>query len=99
VPAASSSPIDVLARHLGSVGEIPATNRRSLLEALDSVPDPRHKRGVRYRFVSILFVSICAVVAGARSFAAIAEWAADAVASTASALPDVRIAATRQCFL
>lgn len=28
---------------------------------------------------AILFVSVCAVVSGARSFAAIAEWAADAV--------------------
>ncbi|HKS46613.1 MAG TPA: transposase family protein [Amycolatopsis sp.] len=43
---------------------------------LESVPDPRKKRGVRHRFSAILFVSVCAVVSGARSFA---EWAADAV--------------------
>jgi predicted transposase YbfD/YdcC len=34
---------------------------------------------VRHRFAAILFVSVCAVVSGARSFAAIAEWATDAV--------------------
>lgn len=49
---------------------------------LKSVPDPRKKRGVRHRFAAILFVSVCAVVSGARSFAAIAEWAADAVDDT-----------------
>jgi predicted transposase YbfD/YdcC len=37
---------------------------------------------VRHRFSAILFVSVCAVVSGARSFAAIAEWAADAVEDT-----------------
>ncbi|MEO6083303.1 MAG: transposase family protein, partial [Umezawaea sp.] len=56
--------------------------RTGLLEVLESVPDPRKKRGVRHRFSAILFVSVCAVVSGARSFAAIAEWAADAVEDT-----------------
>ncbi|MPZ84113.1 MAG: hypothetical protein GEV28_28435 [Actinophytocola sp.] len=46
------------------------------------MPDPRKKRGVRHRFSAILFVSVCAVVSGARSFATIAEWAADAVEDT-----------------
>jgi predicted transposase YbfD/YdcC len=78
VPAVSSSPIAALSRHLGLVGEVPAASRASLLQVLDSVPDPRKKRGVRHRFGAILFVSICAVVSGAKSFAAIAEWAADA---------------------
>lgn len=31
---------------------------------------------MRHRFAAILFVSVCAVVSGARSFAAIAGWAA-----------------------
>ncbi len=83
MPAALSSPIAVLSRHLGSVDEVPDTARVSLLAALDSVPDPRKKRGVRHRFGAILFVSICAVVSGARSFAAIAEWASDCVATLA----------------
>jgi predicted transposase YbfD/YdcC len=49
----------------------------SLLEALAAVRDPRAGRGVRHRFGTILGVAVCAVLAGARSYAAIAEWAAD----------------------
>ncbi|MGW3473019.1 transposase family protein [Saccharopolyspora sp. NPDC000995] len=40
--------------------------------------DPRHRRGVRHSLVSILGIAAVAVAAGARSFTAIAEWAADA---------------------
>jgi predicted transposase YbfD/YdcC len=49
-----------------------------LLEALGQVPDPRDPRGRRYRLVPMLATAVCAVLAGARSYAAIAEWAADA---------------------
>jgi predicted transposase YbfD/YdcC len=80
--AVPSSPIATLSRHFESVGEVSATARPGLLEVLDSVPDPRKKRGVRHRFAAILFVSICAVVSGAKSFAAIAEWAADTANDT-----------------
>jgi predicted transposase YbfD/YdcC len=45
---------------------------------LARVADPRHRRGVRHRLAVILGLALCAVVAGARSFTAIAEWAADA---------------------
>lgn len=41
------------------------------------VPDPRARRGVRYAFASLLGVAVCATLDGARSFAAIGEWAAD----------------------
>jgi predicted transposase YbfD/YdcC len=82
VPAGSSSPIAALSRHLTPLGEVTPESRGGLLEVLESVPDPRKKRGVRHRFSAILFVSVCAVVSGARSFAAIAEWAADAVEGT-----------------
>ena len=79
MPTVSSSPITVLSRQLASLGEVAPQARGGLLEVLESVPDPRKKRGVRHRFSAILFVSVCAVVSGARSFAAIAEWSADAV--------------------
>jgi predicted transposase YbfD/YdcC len=49
----------------------------SLLEALAVVTDPRARRGVRHRFATILGVAVCAVLAGARSYLAIAEWAGD----------------------
>jgi predicted transposase YbfD/YdcC len=51
--------------------------RPGLLELFEQVHDPRRRRGVRHRLTSILAVGLAAVIAGARSFAAIAEWAAD----------------------
>lgn len=48
-----------------------------LLHTLGQVPDPRRRRGVRYPLVGMLAVAVCAVLAGARSFAAIGEWGAD----------------------
>jgi len=51
--------------------------RPDLLTLLCSVPDPRDRRGVRHRLPVILAVGLAAVLAGARSFAAIGEWVAD----------------------
>ncbi len=48
-----------------------------LMTALGLVPDPRDPRGVRYRLSGMLAVAVCAVLGGARSFAAIGEFAAD----------------------
>jgi predicted transposase YbfD/YdcC len=53
------------------------SDQRNLLHALAAVPDPRARRGVRYRLTSLLAVAVCAVLAGAATFAAIADWAAD----------------------
>jgi predicted transposase YbfD/YdcC len=52
-------------------------DQRNLLHALAVVPDPRARRGVRYRLTSLLAAAVCAVLAGAATFAAIADWAAD----------------------
>jgi len=60
--------------------DIPAAPA-ALLAALKSVPDPRKRRGVRHEMSAILALAVCAVIAGARSFVAIAEW-------TAAATPD-----------
>ena len=49
----------------------------SLLDALASVTDPRKPRGVRHRFAAVLAIGACAVLTGARTFTAIAEWAHD----------------------
>ncbi|WP_083395733.1 transposase family protein [Rhodococcus koreensis] len=51
-----------------------------ILDLLTTVPDPRHRRGVRHRFPVILALALSATCAGARSFTAIAEWAHDAPA-------------------
>lgn len=47
-----------------------------LLQALSAVPDPRRRRGRRHSLQSILLIAVCAVLAGARSYAAIGHWAA-----------------------
>ena len=51
-----------------------------LLEVLEQLPDPRRRRGVRHRVAGIVAVALTAVLAGARSYAAIASWAADLTA-------------------
>ena len=50
----------------------------SLVERLRLLPDPRRRRGVRHPFVAVLLVAASAVVAGARSYAAIGQWSANA---------------------
>jgi predicted transposase YbfD/YdcC len=57
-----------------------------LLACLAGVPDPRVARGRRHPLVGILGLAAAAVLAGARSIAAIAEWAADAPQPVRAAL-------------
>jgi predicted transposase YbfD/YdcC len=57
-----------------------------LAAVLSTVTDPRQRRGVRHGLVTVLSVAVCAVAAGARSFVAIAEWAADLPVEVAAAL-------------
>jgi hypothetical protein len=86
VPAALSSAIPAAvtdpdhARPL-AVGEGPG-----LLERLAILPDPRARRGRRHTPASVLALSAAAVLAGARSVAAIAEGAADAPGPVLAAL-------------
>ena len=49
----------------------------SLLEALAAVPDPRARRGRRYTAATILTFAVCAMLCGARSLYAIAQWGRD----------------------
>ena len=66
---------------------------RGLLDLLRSVPDPRHRRGVRHDLSVILGIGLAAVLAGCCSFAAIGEWAA-ALTPTALARLGARAAPT-----
>ena len=82
MPALSSSPISPALEQLQGV---PAAGRvllagqcPGLLEYLALVPDPRDPRGVRHTLTSLLLAAVAAVLAGARSFAAVGEWVADA---------------------
>ena len=57
-----------------------------LFAYLASVTDPRTRAGRRHSLVAILVLAAAAVLAGARSIAAIAEWAADAPQPVRAAL-------------
>jgi DDE_Tnp_1-associated len=52
---------------------VPDGERARLLPVLAAIPDPRARRGVRHRLAVILGLALCAGMAGARSFTAIAE--------------------------
>lgn len=77
----SSSPTEIVlaTRPADASRPAPVTDgeHRSLLIALTGVSDPRKPRGRRYPLVSILAVAVCAVLAGASTFAAITDWAQD----------------------
>ena len=49
----------------------------SLMEALAEVPDPRSRHGRRYSLLSMLSLAVCAMLCGARSLAAMAQWGRD----------------------
>ena len=49
----------------------------SLLSFLAEVPDPRSRRGRRHPVSAILALVCCAIMCGAKSYAAIAQWGED----------------------
>jgi predicted transposase YbfD/YdcC len=61
--------------------ELPETAAR-----LACLPDPRARRGRRHNLVSVLLTAACAVLAGARSYMAIGQWARHAPQDTLSRL-------------
>ncbi|MFG2126102.1 ISAs1 family transposase [Streptomyces sp. NPDC048710] len=78
MPACSSS---LIPRPLGQLADTAPTvpdDLPGLLTCLAQVPDPRRDQGRRHSLAFALSLAACAVLAGAKSLAAIAEWAADA---------------------
>jgi predicted transposase YbfD/YdcC len=59
---------------LVKLGPLDAGRIADLRPYLDSVPDPRSRRGRWYSLTAILLVCACAVVSGARSIDEITEW-------------------------
>jgi predicted transposase YbfD/YdcC len=101
VPAVPSS---LISPALEKLEELPAGDRArlagccpSLVGHLAGVPDPRDPRGVRHTLTSLLLAAVAAVLAGARSFTAIGEWAADAPPRVLAAL-GVRYDPLAGCF-
>lgn len=72
------------------VEKLPLAGQGGLFEILASVPDPRKRRGVRHKVQSLLATAICAVLAGARSFTALGEWAAEQSTETLQRLGSKR---------
>lgn len=83
-PATSTEPADRPA--VASGHDDDPAGYRSLVECLEAVPEPRRRRGIRHRLAVVLTFAVAAVLAGADSVTAIAEWAADAPAQVLAAL-------------
>ena len=62
------------------------TAGRRLLEAFEKVPDPRKPRGRRHPLAAMLALCTAAMLAGARSLYAIAEWGREQDAEVVAAL-------------
>src|SRR5436309_6637257 len=86
MPACSSSPIPAVAHRLTVPAALAPHQCRSLLDDLAQLADPRHRRGRRHALGTVLAVAVAAVLAGAKSLAAIGEWAADAPGPVLAAL-------------
>ena len=71
MPAAVSSPIPAV---LVKLGLLDAGRVADLRPYLDSVPDPRSRRGRWYSLTAFLLVCACAALSGARSIDELAEW-------------------------
>jgi predicted transposase YbfD/YdcC len=86
VPAPTSSRIPAAAQRLDAPVALAPDQCRSLLDDLAQLTDPRQRRGRRHALGTVLAVAVAAVLAGARSLAAIGEWAADAPGPVLAAL-------------
>jgi hypothetical protein len=65
------------ARMTLDVEKLPLEGDGGLFSVLGTITDPRKRRGIRHKVQSVLSMAVCATLAGARSFTAIAEWAAE----------------------
>jgi hypothetical protein len=86
VPAGPSFPIPPGLAPLGDASPLQEAEPPHLLAYLAAIPDPRSALGRRHPLVAILALAAAAVLAGARSFAAVAEWATDAPQPVRAAL-------------
>jgi predicted transposase YbfD/YdcC len=86
VPADPSSPIPAALAQLARADPLRPADAPGLLASLATIHDPRRASGRRHPLTAILAIAAAAVLAGARSLTAIAEWAADAPQPVRAAL-------------
>ena len=79
-------PLPAAVHRLGAPATLAPEQCRSLLGSLARIADPRHRRGRRHALSAVLAVAVAAVLAGARSLAAVGEWASDAPCQVLAAL-------------
>ena len=77
MPADPSSSIPSALTQLAHADPLGPAEAPGLLTYLATIGDPRARKGRRHPLVAILAMAAAAVVTGARSITAIAEWAAD----------------------
>ncbi len=77
MPADASSSILPALTQLATADQLRPAETPHLLACLGMVRDPRARPGRRHPLVAILGIAAAAVLAGAQSITAIAEWAAD----------------------
>src|SRR5215218_7333804 len=78
MPASASSLSALLPVSQAVSGPLSAGESIRLVQALTVIPDPRRRRGRRHGLQSVLLLALQAVMAGASSWVAIAQWAATA---------------------
>jgi predicted transposase YbfD/YdcC len=78
MPASASSLSALSPAPQAARGPLSAGESIRLIQALKAVPDPRRRRGRRHGLQSVLLLALQAVMAGASSWVAIAQWAATA---------------------
>src|SRR3954452_19290070 len=76
MPASASSLSALLPVSPAASGPLSVAESIRLIQALKAVPDPRRRRGRRHGLQSGLLLALQAVMAGASSWVAIAQWAA-----------------------
>src|SRR3954470_8913671 len=75
MPASASSLSALLPASPANLEPLSAAESIRLVQALKAVPDPRRRRGRRHGLQSVLLLALQAVMAGASSWIAIAQWA------------------------
>jgi hypothetical protein len=86
VPADPSSLIPAALTQLAHADPLGPAEGPHLLAYLATIGDPRRPSGRRHPLAAILAMAAAAVLAGARSVTAIAEWAADSPQPVRTAL-------------
>ena len=93
MPADLSSSIPPGLAALGHADPLRPAGTPDLLAYLATISDPRAPAGRRHPLVAIVVLAAAAVLAGAQSITAIAEWAADAPQPVRAALGPTAILA------